>query len=248
MDSYGEFAAIYDKLMDDFDYPKWAEYYLVLLKLAGCRPKRMCDCACGTGSMTVQFSKKGINVTGVDLSQEMLEVAAVKARRAAQKIMFTAQNMTEMNLPRPVDAVVCACDGVNYLTEMADVEKFFKAAHAAIKPGGCLAFDISSRYKLEDVVGNGFFGEDRDDMAYIWTNKLDPEKHIVNMELTFFVKQEEGLYRRFEEQHCQRAHSAEEITEALENCGFKDIKVYGNMIYDAPRNDDVRIHFTAIRA
>ena len=85
MESYGEFAAVYDRLMDDFDYPAWAEYYLELISRAGVKVRRMCDCACGTGSMSIQFAKRGINVTGMDISRDMLEIAAVRARRAAQK-------------------------------------------------------------------------------------------------------------------------------------------------------------------
>ncbi|MBQ4089826.1 MAG: class I SAM-dependent methyltransferase [Clostridia bacterium] len=247
MESYGEFAAVYDRLMDDFDYPRWAEYYLELISKAGVKVRKMCDCACGTGSMTIQFAKRGINVTGMDLSRDMLEVAAVKARRAAQKIVFTAQDMTRLELPRPVDAIVCACDGVNYLTETGAPEAFFKAAYAALKPGGCLAFDISSRHKLEKVIGNGFFGEEQDEVAYIWSNKLDEANHIVDMDLTFFVRQENELYRRFEESHRQRAHSADEMVTALENSGFTDIKVYGNMNFEAPADDEIRIHFTAVR-
>ena len=247
MESYGEFAAVYDRLMDDFDYPAWAEYYMELISRSGVKVRRMCDCACGTGSMTIQFAKRGINVTGMDISRDMLEIAAVRARRAAQKIIFSAQDMTKLALPRPVDAIVCACDGVNYLTESGAVGEFFRAAHANIKPGGCLAFDISSRYKLEKVIGNGFFGEERDDVAYIWSNSLDEEKHIVDMDLTFFVRQEDGLYRRFEEKHRQRAHSADEIEAALEESGFCDIKIYGNMNYDAPGPEEQRLHFTAVR-
>jgi len=247
MEAYGNFAAVYDRLMDDFDYPAWADYYIELLKRAGCRPKKMCDCACGTGSMSVQFSKRGINVTGVDLSRDMLEVAAVKARRAAQKIMFTAQDMTRLDLPRPVDAIVCACDGVNYLTEDGALEDFLRAAHKGIKSGGCLAFDVSSRHKLENVIGNGFFGEERDDVAYIWSNRLDADKHLIDMELTFFIKQEGDLYRRFEEHHRQRAYSADEIVQAMKACGFEDINVYGDKTFEAPRSEEIRIHFVARR-
>ena len=49
MSTYGAFAGIYDVLMDDFNYPAWAEYYLTLLERAGVKPSTMCDCACGTG-------------------------------------------------------------------------------------------------------------------------------------------------------------------------------------------------------
>ena len=247
MDSYGEFASVYDRLMDDFDYPRWAEYYMELIARAGCRPKKLCDCACGTGSMSVEFAKRGMVVTGVDISRDMLEIAAVKARRAAQKIMFTAQDMTELALPRPVDALVCACDGVNYLTEPQSIEKFFRAVHAALRPGGCLAFDISSRHKLENVIGSGFFGEERDDIAYIWSNALDAERHIVDMDLTFFVRQDGDMYRRFTEKHRQRAHSADEMEKALLECGFADIRIYGDRTFEAPKPEELRLHFTAVR-
>lgn len=247
MESYGKFASIYDRLMDDFDYPHWAEYYMELISSAGCSPKKLCDCACGTGSMSVEFAKRGLGVTGVDISGDMLEIAAVKARRAAQKIMFTVQNMTELKLPRPVDALVCACDGVNYLTDNQSVEKFFSAAYAALKPGGCLAFDISSRHKLENVIGSGFFGEEWDEIAYIWSNALDAEQHIVDMDLTFFVQQEGGLYRRFTEKHRQRAHSADEIEKALRKCGFESIKIYGDRTFEAPKPGELRLHFAATR-
>ena len=76
MEAYRGFAAVYDLLMDDFDYPSWAAYYLALLRRAGVEPRSLCDCACGTGSLTVEFAGSGMRVTGVDLSQEMLEAAA----------------------------------------------------------------------------------------------------------------------------------------------------------------------------
>ena len=98
--------------MDDFDYPAWAGYYLELLKKLGTAPKTMCDCACGTGSLTVPFAKRGIRVTGVDLSGEMLEIAAQKARKNGVQAMFVRQDMSKLRIPRPVDALVCGCDSI----------------------------------------------------------------------------------------------------------------------------------------
>ena len=157
MGAYGAFAEVYDLLMDDFDYPAWAQYYLKLLETAGVRPKTMAECACGTGSMTIPFAEAGIRVTGVDLSGEMLEIAAEKARRAGVRPMFVCQDMAKLTLPRPADALVCACDGVNYLLSDEQVDGFFRAAHRAIRPGGALAFDISSRIQAGKGAGQRFF-------------------------------------------------------------------------------------------
>lgn len=248
MGIYGGFAGVYDRLMDDFDYEGWADYYLEAMAREGASPlKTVCDCACGTGSMSVALARRGLRVTGADISAEMLQVAAAKARAAAQKIMFVKQDMCALSLPRPVDAVVCACDGVNYLTSPSRVRAFFEAAREALKPGGIIAFDISSRYKLERVIGNAFFGEERDDVAYLWANRWDPEKRTVKMDVTFFIRNEDGLYRRVNETHVQRAHEAEEIAGALRDCGFRGIKIFGDRTFQAPAENEERIHFFATR-
>jgi len=248
MSTYGAFAEIYDALMDDFDYRAWAKYYLELIARAGGRPKTLCDCACGTGSLSVQFAAKGLRVTGVDISSDMLEIAAKKARKNGVQTMFVCQDMCALTLPRPVDALVCGCDGVNYLLTDERVKAFFEAAHRAIKPGGVLAFDISSAYKLEHVLGNGFFGEERDEVAYLWSNKFDPEQRTVQMDLTFFREEENGLYRRFTENHTQKAHNPETLMALLAECGFTEINIYGDRTFDAPEAEELRIHFTAVRA
>ena len=162
MPAYEAFAGLYDALMDDVDYDGWAAYYLKLIEGAGVAPKTLCDCACGTGSMSVRFAERGLRVTGVDLSGDMLRQAQAKARRYGVNAMFVCQDMCALALPRPVDALVCACDGVNYLTDDDRLSAFFARARESLKPGGALAFDISSAYKLKSVLGNNFFGEDRD--------------------------------------------------------------------------------------
>ena len=59
MPAYEEFACLYDILMDDVDYDAWADYYMQLIARAGVTPRTICDCACGTGSMSVRFAGRG---------------------------------------------------------------------------------------------------------------------------------------------------------------------------------------------
>ena len=247
MAAYESFAAIYDSLMDDVDYDAWTNYYLDLLERAGSRPKKLCDCACGTGSMSVRFARRGIRVTGVDVSGEMLELAQSKARLNGVQVMFVRQDMRLLALPRPVDALVCACDGVNYLTDDASLNAFFGKAHAAIMPGGVLAFDISSACKLEKVLGNNFFGEERDDVAYLWSNRFDSHSATVTMDLTFFVRESDERYRRFNEVHVQKAHDPAHLRALMEANGFSEVACFGDQTFDAPTAEAQRIHFTAKR-
>ena len=242
---YEDFAGVYDRLMDDFDYPAWAEYYLALLKRHGVAVKSALEAGCGTGSMSVEFARRRVKLVSSDLSEDMLHIAQQKARKNGVMIPFVQQDMRFLQSHRPVDAVMCCCDGVNYLTEAEDVKEFFRASLRALRPGGALAFDISSRFKLRDQMGSSFFGEERDDVAYLWQNRYDGEKNEILMDLTFFVQRKDGLYERFTEQHLQRAHTAEEILMWLSECGFEDAQAYGDRVFDAPADDSLRIHFIA---
>ena len=245
MDAYRGFAGIYDLLMDDFDYPAWAQYYLDLLERAGVQARTLCECACGTGSLTVHFARKGMRVTGVDISREMLELAQEKARQSGVQVQFVCQDMAQLSLPRPVDAIICGCDGVNYLTSDKRVRAFFDAAYASLRPGGALAFDISSAYKLKHVLGDNFFGEERDEAAYIWQNRLSGD--IVDMDLTFFIREEDDLYRRVTEHHRQRAHEAADLARLMQEAGFADVQFFGDRTFSAPGEEEMRIHFCAVR-
>ena len=242
---YEQFADLYDRLMDDFDYPAWADYYLALLARHGVKPKLLCECGCGTGSMSVEFAKRRVKLIASDLSDDMLRTAQDKARKNGVMIPFVQQDMRELSIHKPAEAVLCCCDGVNYLTDRDSVCQFFRAAFHALRPGGALAFDISSRYKLKDKMGGAFFGEERDEVAYLWQNRYDEETDIITMDLTFFVRRDDDLYERFTEEHEQRAHSKEEILEWLTECGFVDSAAYGDRNFEAPAPDCERIHFIA---
>ena len=248
MAMYDDFAGVYDTLMDDFDYDAWSAHYLSLVRGAlGAQPARMAECACSTGSLTVRFAREGIAVTGVDLSPAMLRRAEEKARTWGVSCAFIRQDMRRLALTRRADAVLATCDGVNYLTAPEDVRAFFRAAHAALRPGGVLCFDCSTRHKLEDTMGDAFFGEEREGLAVLWQNRLNRQTHVVTMDVTFFVREEDGRYRRFRETHRQRAHDMQELRAWLEDAGFEGVRFTGEMRMDAPRGDDLRLHCTAVK-
>ena len=235
---YGKFAGLYDPLMKDVDYDRWAGYIASFLPEGSLR---IADCACGTGEMTLRLAKLGHMLTGVDISEDMLRVASEKARKAALKIPFICQDMAKLTLHRPQDAIVCACDGVNYLDSIEDATEFFAAAYNALKPKGMLLFDISSKYKLERVLDCNTFAEDDGERAYIWKNCYDPESRLISMELSFYEKQGD-MYRRFEEKHIQRAHGEDELISAMERAGF-DAKAYSFLTMENTKEDDLRIQF-----
>jgi len=241
---YGRFAKVYDALMAEVEYDAWAAYIASFLPGGALS---IADCACGTGEITLRLCRMGHKVTGIDISEEMLRVASEKARARGLKIPFARQNIAELSLHRPVDAVVCACDGVNYLTSLHDARRFFEAAYAQLKENGLLLFDISSRYKLARVLGNNMLGYDDESLAYVWKNCYDEKNALIEMEMSFFTKNERGLYERFCETHVQRAHTAAELTRLLLGAGFSKVGVYEAFTQNAPRENAERLQFVAAK-
>ena len=225
---YQAFAELYDTLMSDVDYEGWADYYTRLLSIYGVQNGRICECACGTGALTIPLHYRGFQMTGIDISREMLWQAAQKSRRRGIAIPFVQQDMKSLNLHRPVDAVLATCDGVNYLMTEEELTGFFTCAHRSIRPDGALIFDVSTPYKLKNILCAGLMGEDRPDITYLWQNTWHERQQYIDLDLIFFVRAEDGSYRRIEEHQKQKAWSEKTLKEALWKAGFRTVSFYGD--------------------
>ena len=243
-ESYTALAGFYDGLMGDIDYGAWAEYVHSLLQKAGRPVRRIGEAACGTGNLTLRLKKMGYDILASDASGQMLERAAQKAREAGQQIVFSCQDMRRLQFPK-VDAVVCACDGVNYLAP-GELFSFFEAAGKCIRPGGALLFDMSSRYKLEQILAEQLFFEDGEELTYFWRNAQNRDKQCVEMELTFFCKDAQGSYVRTDEAQRQYWHEVGAVLRDLQKAGF-EAKAYAFGTEQPPDERCQRIQFWAVK-
>ncbi len=239
---YNDFAEVYDRLQDA-DYARFADYYEEIFSRNGINPELVLDLACGTGSITIPMSKRGYDMIGVDLSVEMLNIAREKAFAEDENILFLNQDMTEFELYGTVDAIVCALDGVNYLTEDGDIDRLFRLAENYLNPGGLMIFDINSEYKLREVLGGNTFVNEEQGIYYVWRNEFSEETRICEFELNFFTENDDGTYERFDEFQEERAYSVEEICTAAKKARLKCEGVYSPFSFNAASETDERIFF-----
>lgn len=244
MDQYRDFAFVYDKLMDDVDYENWINYIEQIIKNENVQVKNILELACGTGNITIPLAQKNYDIVGIDISDEMLNVARSKAERQNLELVLLEQDIAELDFDvTNLDCVLCACDGFNYITYDKDLLNIFSKIYELLKEKGIFIFDISSFYKLSTILGNNMYGENREDISYMWQNYFDDEQNLVEMELTFFVKDQNGKYDKHEELHLQRGYTEEEILHMLTKSGFLDIKVYGDFTFKQPKKDSERVFF-----
>ena len=116
-----------------------------------------------------------------------------------------------------------------------------------MRPGGVLIFDMSTPWKLENVLGDQLICEDRPQVTYMWQNRFDRARAQVEMHLCIFIRQKDGSYRRIDEEQRQRAHTIEGLTALLHGAGFTNVRVFGNSRLEAPREQEQRWHFAAMK-
>ena len=239
--AYSALAPHYEKLVSNCDYEQWSQYLFEKLNLYA-KGKVGCDCACGSGYFTRFLKKSGYDVYGVDSSESMLTQAKRLAVEEQTPVNFLLQDLKKFKSFKKLDFITVINDGFNYLDEKG-VKSALKSFYSALKKGGVLLFDISSEYKLKKIIGNNLFGEDTDDVTYMWFNECDGK--TVKMDLTFFVRQGQN-YVRQDESHVQYIHNQDQLLEVLKSVGFEVVEITG--LFGEPiKEDSQRIHFIAIK-
>ena len=238
MEAYTDFAMVYDTFMDETPYEQWCEFLIELFRKYGAqkddtrqensavmdnlRQERntVLDLGCGTGTLTELLARRGYDMIGVDLSEEMLRIAVDKRERSGLDILYLCQDMRELELYGTVGAAVSVCDSVNYLLEEDDVVQTFRLVNNYLYPEGLFIFDFNTIYKYAEIIGDTTIAENREECSFIWENTYYEEERINEYDLTIFVREEGDRYRRFQETHLQRGYSLKEMRGMVEAAGL----------------------------
>ena len=243
MEAYRYLAKVYDSLMSDVDYLEWAEYLHGFLKSSGAN--RILEVSCGTGNITFELSALGLDIIASDLSLEMLKIAKQRNAALCADVRFVQQDMRKIRVGNKVDALVCSCDGANYIDETG-LAQFAHSAYDALKPGGLLLFDISSSYKLKSVMDGQVYFDESDDTACIWKNTFDEAHNSLTLDVTLFVKNGD-MFERFHETHTQYAHEIQTVQKCLVDAGFSQIDVFECFSTKRPSENTQRLQFVCYK-
>ena len=245
MEAYSSFAEVYDLFMDNVPYEEWSVYLQQLLKENGVEDGLVLDLGCGTGTLTELLAAQGYDMIGVDASEEMLQAAMEKRTRSGQDILYLLQDMREFELYGTVRAVVSICDTINYILEYEDLVRVFTLVNNYLDPGGVFIFDLNTVYKYQNILGDNTFAEDREESSFIWDNFYDEEDQVNEYDLTLFIREENGLYRKYTETHYQKAYDLTTVRRALKEAGMEFAAAYDAFTKEPPKKDSERIYVIA---
>lgn len=246
---YDLIAPLYDRVNGDVDYVKWADFIEDIIKKEhkGAYPELVLDLGCGTGRMTLELAKRGYDMTGVDYSVEMLDIARENAEDAglSDKMLWLCQDMREFELYGTVDVTVSCLDTVNHLTSTSDLYKCLSLVHNYLIPDGLFIFDVNGKYKFENIYANESYVMEDDGSFCVWQNFYNEKSRLCDFYITLFEETEDGIYERYDEEQRERMYTLRALKKALSDNGFEFLGAYSDFDFAPGDDSSERIYIVA---
>jgi SAM-dependent methyltransferase len=216
--AYRGLAGVYDDVMGDAVFPLSRKTFESAIKKYGITFSSAADIGCGTGTFLKYLGKYGVPLFGVDLSQEMLAVAA---RKTASRVRLIRQDIRELALPVQVDLITCNFDTFNYLTNTSDLSRAINRCRANLTRGGHLIFDVITggtddrgwQHAVQEISTPN--ADSRWDIAW------SPRERLSVVKISHEMRTRRGLTRNVSEVHRQRWYPLSVLKSIVKDTGLE---------------------------
>lgn len=212
---------------------------------------RLLDVACGEGSFAVGMAKRGWEVTGIDLSDSMLQRAAEREARTQtdpehrSPVIWRRQDMRELTVDRPVHVATCWFNSLNYLLTLPELGGVFSRVREALVRGGWFFFDVYTALGLNvDWPNRAWVTVDEANLFIVADTRHYPGEHRATVHFTGFRREREN-YIRFDEQHANRAYEWRELQGLLDASGFAQLRQFTLPDFKPPNEQAERLFVAA---
>jgi SAM-dependent methyltransferase len=139
MSNFKNYSEYYDLLYSDKDYKKEVEYIINKIKKNRYSTSNILELGCGSGSHAEFFCDKGYLVTGIERSEEMLEVATSKN---IKNFNFVLNDIKSFELNKKFDVAISLFHVISYLTDNKDLISCFSHVNKHLNDDGIFIFDL----------------------------------------------------------------------------------------------------------
>lgn len=241
MSTFEQYARYYDLLYGDKDYDAEAGFVADLIRQQSPEAKSFLEFGCGTGLHALALARRGYNVAGIDLSQNMVERARkrlVDAQLSPSVVVsFNQGDMRTVRMEQKFDAVISLFHVISYQTTNHDLLASLTTAAEHLRPGGVFVFDcwygpavLTERpmvrvKRIEDEVIR---------VIRIAEPTMYPDENVVDVRYEVLIEERaSGRIERLSENHRMRYLFEPEISHFLECAGFVPVK-FGEWLTSQP--------------
>lgn len=215
-------AGYYDLLYSDKDYEK--EVSFVENLFGRDTSKKILELGCGTGNYTKLLLKRGYDVTGVDLSDEMLNIA-----RKRMDGKFLKGDIRDFTINKKFDVCLITFNVIGYITKTSEIIKTFKNIKNHLNEGGILIFDFwNGLGVINDPPTQRMKEVENENMKILrfTTPNLRSAEHLCDINFKFLeIDKKNNTFSELYERHSLRFFFPLEIKYLLENSGFEVLKM-----------------------
>ncbi|MBN2483159.1 MAG: class I SAM-dependent methyltransferase [Candidatus Omnitrophica bacterium] len=196
---------------------------------------KIIDIGCGTGRHAIELTKRGYNVTGIDLSESQLKRAKEKAKEQGVKIDFQIRDARNLPSKDEFDLAIMLCEGGFSLMETDEMNfEILKEATKALKNKGKLIFTaLNGLFPLFHSVKEFYESAQKEGQSQCKDCSFDLMTFRDHNTVVF----EDDLGNKKELKCNERYYVPSEITWLLKSLGYKRIDIFGAKLGAYSRND-----------
>jgi len=185
-------------------------------------PRRILDLPCGQGRHAIELARRGYDVTGVDLSPYMLQVARERADASGVRVRWLAGDMREPLAGEAFDLVLNLFTSFGYFADEADDRRVVRTAASMLEPGG--------RFLLEVINGHRVMSNFQEREWFTVGQTAVMERRSVDVSTRRMVVERTVSSADGDDTsvHAVRLYSGPEVETMLRAAGFSRVELYGD--------------------
>jgi len=216
------FCKVYNEFGWNYYPEAFGEQLLTWIARKGLAVRSSMDLACGTGVLCRILQDSGVEASGMDFSEGMIEIA----RSSDPRIRFDVADMITYRPDRSFDLVTCTGDALNHIADLKNVEQIFRNVHGYLNRGGYFIFDVLNEHEIS--TGEPF-DLDFSETVRAQFQMTRPQEGLVHLHTRVY---ENGTLQ-FEEVIRETVHDPAVICDLLRQCGFTVEKCADQILDDA---------------
>ena len=187
------------------------------------KQERILDLCCGIGRHSLELSRHGFEVVGVDRTSRFIEKARQEAGRSDLGAEFIVGDMREYCVPTSFDIVINLFGSFGYFEDPEDDRKVVENMYSSLRPGGKFLIEtmgkeiLASKFQERDWTEEG-------DLLLLSEKKVSQDWGRIKTRWIAIKGNQ-----RIEHSVSVRSYSAVELSSLLYACGFPEVQVYGDL-------------------
>jgi cyclopropane fatty-acyl-phospholipid synthase-like methyltransferase len=202
---------------------------------------KVLDVPCGEGRHSIELAIRGYQVTGIDITESLLNEAENKAKAQRIEIEWENRDMRDLPWHREFDGAFCFWGSFGYFDEQGNLD-FLKAIYQVLKPGSMFLLDTHTTETLLPRLFHERAWRRVEDTLILEERQYD---HVSSRTKTEFILVQNSKVTKTESSI--RLYTYRELCSLLELVGFKDFKGYGSLDFEPFRLGSPRLYLTATK-